>query len=280
MARKRMIDPSLWSDDGMAELPPRQQLLYIGLFSNADDHGRLKGSPVAIRLALPGVYGGCALDDIALDLDDVLSRMSKLRRYSVDGRDYLQFDNYATWQRIDKPSDSILPPPACHSENDQGTVADHSPNDPVAVADHSPLIEEKRREEKGVEARDGDGSANESEPFELSPHERRVIGIVKQTRGMASVPDEAVALHLREVLGARASPLPDETIVAETMKWRDHHTERLADRPQNERFRGWKNAITNWFSRPITVHKPLVPGDAVAPEAMRVPHYYRPFDDD
>lgn len=277
MARKRMIDPSLWSDDGMAELPPRQQLLYIGLFSNADDHGRLKGSPVAIRLALPGVYGGCGLEEIAADLNDVLSRMGKLRRYSVDDRDYLQFDNYSTWQRIDKPSESILPPPQWLSANEQESVADDSPNDPGTVAEQSPLIEEKGIEEKGIEARDGDDSTNELESLEWSPHERRVIGIVKQTRGMASVPDESVALHLREVLGARASPLPDETIVAETMKWRDHHTERLSDRPPNERFRGWKNAITNWFSRPITVHKPFV--DA-APEADRVPHYYRPFADE
>jgi hypothetical protein len=160
-----MIDPSLWADEGMAELPPRQQLLYIGLFSNADDQGRLKGTPVAIRLMLPGIYGGCGLEEIAQDLDGVLAKMGKLRRYTVENRDYLQFENYRTWQKIDKPSESILPPPPWYSGSDQEPVGDDSPNASRMVADDSSLIEENRIEEKGTEARDDD-SANES--LELS----------------------------------------------------------------------------------------------------------------
>lgn len=111
MARKRMIDPSVWQDEGMADLTPRQQLLYIGLISNADDDGRLKGTPAAIRLMLPIVYPGTPLDEIELDLLCVLSAMSKLIRYEHEGRAYLVFLNYRRWQNINRPTPSALPAP-------------------------------------------------------------------------------------------------------------------------------------------------------------------------
>lgn len=116
MARKRMIDPSIWIDDGMAELLPRQQLLYVGMISNADDEGRLKGNPTAIRLMLPGVYGEVDSDEIDTDVEAVLQNMQKLVRYFVDNRPYLVFRNYSTWQVIRKPQPSVLPaPPDNHS---------------------------------------------------------------------------------------------------------------------------------------------------------------------
>lgn len=145
MARKRMIDPSLWTDDGMAELEPRQQLLYIGLFSNADDAGRIKGSAQAIRLMLPGVYAMVPNEEIEADLNAVLRSMTQLQRYQVDGRPYLVFVNYASWQKIDKPQASRIPSPeAADSPNDLGMVPEQSPNDQEPVA---PNRKEKNRTE-------------------------------------------------------------------------------------------------------------------------------------
>jgi hypothetical protein len=106
-----MIDPSLWQDEGMAELTPRQQLLYVGMFSNADDDGRLKGSASAIRLILPTLFVGCALDDIDRDIDAVLLAFRQLIRYEACGRVYIAFRNYRKWQKIERPSPSVLPAP-------------------------------------------------------------------------------------------------------------------------------------------------------------------------
>lgn len=164
MARKRMIDPSLWADDGFAELTPRQQLLYVGLFSNADDDGRIKAWPAAIALMLPAVYRRIDDDEIAADLDAVLACMGQTRRYEAGGRSYVAFLNYRRWQRIDKPSASTLPsPPASFDEpssppaddpsaqdaNGRRTVADRSLNDPGPIPPNRK--EEKRTEEKGGE---------------------------------------------------------------------------------------------------------------------------------
>jgi len=149
-----MIDPSIWQDEGMAELTPRQQLLYIGLFSNADDDGRIKGSPAALRLALPTVYPGTPLDEVAHDVAAVLNAFRQLVRYEADGRIYIVFRNYRQWQRIDKPSPSILPPPPEEPDGSPSPprmIVEPSQNDPVAVPPSRREV--KLTEEKGIEER-------------------------------------------------------------------------------------------------------------------------------
>ena len=150
MARKRMIDPSIWTDDGMAELTPRQQLLYIGFISNADDEGRLKGNSVAIRLMFPGIYGEVSIEEIDADVEAVLDKMRKLRRYYVDNRPYLIFDNYRTWQVIQKAKTSVLPAPIPEPDDTSTVpVQDESRTDPVAVSPNR--IEKNRTEENRTE---------------------------------------------------------------------------------------------------------------------------------
>lgn len=139
MARKRMIHPSIWTDEGMADLSWRQQLLYIGLFSNADDDGRMKYSAAGVRLMLPTIYQGAPLEDIEHDLGCVLAAMTKTVRYEVEGRSYLAFLNYRSWQIIQRPTASVLPPPPCaplaedaaqpdeRGESDRGALSEDSP---------------------------------------------------------------------------------------------------------------------------------------------------------
>lgn len=42
MARKRMIDPSIWINEDFGTLSNLAKLVFIGLFSLADDEGRRK----------------------------------------------------------------------------------------------------------------------------------------------------------------------------------------------------------------------------------------------
>lgn len=151
MARKRMIDPSIWLDEGMAELTPRQQLLYIGLISNADDEGRLKGSPAAIALMLPTVYSTSDRRGLEEDLQSVLEVMSKLRSYEVEGRRYLVFANYGQWQKIDRPTASVLPdPPTNDPSIDESSTSDRR----VIVPNR---IEKNRKEQKDISSSVDDG---------------------------------------------------------------------------------------------------------------------------
>src|SRR4051812_17479704 len=129
MARKRMIDPSIWTDEGMAELTPRQQLLYIGLLSNADDDGRIRGSPSSIRLVLPTVYAAVDLGEVAADLAQVLRTMRQLVAYEHAGRAYLAFRNYHHWQKIDHAMPSHLPPPPAAYTNGRVSLTEPSVSD-------------------------------------------------------------------------------------------------------------------------------------------------------
>lgn len=75
MARKRMIDPSIWQDEGMAELTPRQQLMYIGLFSNADDDGRICVDPTFLSRLFPSVFQDLAPGCVRADATKVVQVM-------------------------------------------------------------------------------------------------------------------------------------------------------------------------------------------------------------
>jgi hypothetical protein len=147
MARKRMIDPSLWTDEGMAELTPRQQLLYIGLFSNADDDGRLKGESAAIALMLPTIYSTNDRRAIDEDLTSVLAAMTRLCSYTFNGRRYLVFTNYQQWQRIDRPTASILPAPGTNAAQfDEDSTRTRRGLDPSI--EEVKLVEEKLEENR------------------------------------------------------------------------------------------------------------------------------------
>jgi hypothetical protein len=49
MARKRMINPDFWTDPKITKLTPIERLLFIGLISNANDYGKLRGNPGIVR---------------------------------------------------------------------------------------------------------------------------------------------------------------------------------------------------------------------------------------
>lgn len=221
MPRKRMIDPSIWTDEGMAEISPRQQLLYIGLFSNADDDGRLKGSPVAISLMLPTLYAGVSKDEIEADVSSVCASMRQLARYDVDDRPYLEFKNFRQWQRIDRPTPSILPAPLEASSHivepvpevvEQSAVIDEDSTSNQRVLDPS-LGEEKVGEEKVGEKGESNSPPQPIRPPKSpsGPAQQIVaaycaeIGIEKPAAYSKAV---GVAQHLHNA-GIAASDVPD-----------------------------------------------------------------------
>ncbi len=161
MARKRMLDPSIWTDEGMSELTPRQQLLYIGLLSNADDEGRIRGSASSLRLILLTVYAAVDLGEVASDLAQVLRSMRQLVAYVADGREYLAFRKYHQWQKIDRPYPSTLPPPPECPMNGRVPLDDDSTNiqrmvdEPLPSARPSRARAEQEQEQEGEQEEKG-----------------------------------------------------------------------------------------------------------------------------
>lgn len=107
MARIRTIKPELPQSQSIGRLSREARLLFIQLFTVADDAGRARA---ASRLLASLLY---PYDDDAPVLIggwlEELEREKQIRRYEVDGSEYLEIVKWLEHQKIDRPSQSRLP---------------------------------------------------------------------------------------------------------------------------------------------------------------------------
>lgn len=108
MARKRMIDPSIWINEDFGMLSNLAKLVFIGLFSNADDEGRGKANPAYIKAVLFPYNDDLRIADIEKTLQEVSSKMSVIF-YSCDENMYYTLTSWDTFQTINKPTKSKIP---------------------------------------------------------------------------------------------------------------------------------------------------------------------------
>lgn len=145
MARKRMIDPNIWQSEDFSKLSTLAKLVFIGLFSLADDEGRGRSNPVYLKSTLFPYEEGIRSTDIDKTLSEISSNMSVIF-YTCDGSSYYSLYNWNTWQKIDKPSQSKIP------EYDEKTMKkifdDNSTSPRRMVAPNKKGIE---KEKKGKE---------------------------------------------------------------------------------------------------------------------------------
>ena len=107
MARKRMIDPSFWTDEKLGECSIQERLLFMGLISNADDDGYGRANPKLLKsLIFP-------YDDLrASDLEKWLSHLGGWNivvLYEYNGQTYYNLPNFLKHQTINKPTPTNFP---------------------------------------------------------------------------------------------------------------------------------------------------------------------------
>jgi hypothetical protein len=134
MPRIRTVKPEFWRDAKVSRVSRDARLTFLGLLNEADDEGRLLGSAKYIAGALFPHDDDADSTRVRGWLDE-LSQTGLIRRYEHEEVGYLVIPNFRTHQRIDKPSESKLPPPPkriqpADSENPRGTVAEASQTDP------------------------------------------------------------------------------------------------------------------------------------------------------
>lgn len=108
MARIRTIKPEFPQSESMGRISRDARLLFIQMWTIADDSGRLRGnSRMLASLLFP-------YDDDAPGLIDQwigeLESESCVVRYVAGGQTYIQVCNWLIHQKIDKPSQSKIPP--------------------------------------------------------------------------------------------------------------------------------------------------------------------------
>jgi hypothetical protein len=115
--RIRTIKPEFWESESLSKVSREARLLFVGLFSCCDDHGRTRGNS---RILASRLY---PYDEDALSLlEGWLSELESIgciRRYVVDGETFLDIPKWLSHQKIDKPSKSKLPEFVPGSRNDR-----------------------------------------------------------------------------------------------------------------------------------------------------------------
>lgn len=107
--RTRLIAPEFWESDSVNDLTIRQRLLFLGLISNADDQGRLKGRAEYIKSKI-FIYDQFTPDEIQSDLE-AIANIQGIILYEASGRKYIQVIKWWCFQHPTWSQRSELPPP-------------------------------------------------------------------------------------------------------------------------------------------------------------------------
>lgn len=102
MARIRTIKPEFWTSEQVVECSANARLLFIGVWTFADDNGIHPDKPAQLKMK---VFPGDSFS--AQDIESMLVELEKnglIKRYSVAGDDYLMVTGWTKHQRIDQPS--------------------------------------------------------------------------------------------------------------------------------------------------------------------------------
>jgi len=117
--RQRFIWPDLWSNPTFGRLSELEKVLYIGMFSMADDEGRIRAEPTFLAATvLPNTKVGVTRARRARNA--VVAAFDHVRLYEIDGAEYIALLNWPDWQKPKYPSPSKLPAPPEDSGNGSG----------------------------------------------------------------------------------------------------------------------------------------------------------------
>ena len=141
MARKRMIDPNIWQSEDFGKLSTLAKIVFIGLFSLADDEGRGRCNPVYLKSTLFPYEENIRSTDIDKTLSEISSNMS-IVLYSCNGSSYYSLLSWNEFQKIDRPSQSKIP------EYDEDTMQllfdEHSTNNRRALVPNKKRMEDNK----------------------------------------------------------------------------------------------------------------------------------------
>lgn len=107
MPRIRTMKPEFWSDEKLSLLDPLTRLVFLGLISMADDHGRLVDN---IKLLDGQLFPNT--DDSAREPLETLASIGRVIRYrATSGQSVVQIVNWERHQKVTHPGKEVLPPP-------------------------------------------------------------------------------------------------------------------------------------------------------------------------
>lgn len=157
MARIRSVHPSLFTDEAWVSCSTIARILYIGLWTDADDQGLFEWKPLQLKMRLlPADAANVA------DLLEELAGVNLLCRFDTGTGSFGAIRDFRRFQRPKKPNSVHLLPPELRTYvglTDDGS--EPAPSQPPAVPHQFPTEGEKSPQmEDGGE--DGDSVSDET----------------------------------------------------------------------------------------------------------------------
>lgn len=111
MARQRFIWPSMWADKSFGELKHEQQVLFIALYSLADDDGRISADPMYLR-AQVFPYKDYTVKKVETIRNGVVERMRNVHMYIAgpNNEPFIELRKWKDYQKPKYPTPSKIPP--------------------------------------------------------------------------------------------------------------------------------------------------------------------------
>lgn len=76
----------------------------------------------------------------------------------------------------------------------------------------------------------------------------KAAALIREVPGMANVPEVEVLEKLDEIESTlRPTPFPDQALIEDAMRFRDFYEEKRKSTRKGTRWKGWRNAMNNWF---------------------------------
>lgn len=95
-----MIHPSLWEDPNFNNLSDQARLLFIGLFSNADDDGYFRADAKTLRRLVFGYSDKMTLEDVVTLLAELHLEMKTVHFYVDENRE--SYGHFTKWEKFQK----------------------------------------------------------------------------------------------------------------------------------------------------------------------------------
>ena len=105
-----MIHPAIWEDPGFNILSIKARLLFIGMFSNADDEGRMRADAGSLKRLVFGFDDEITRADVQEMIQEI-EKLDSIHFYNADGESYAHFTKWEVYQKLqkDRIQDSLLP---------------------------------------------------------------------------------------------------------------------------------------------------------------------------
>jgi hypothetical protein len=103
VARKRMVDPAMFTSENVAALPVSTRWTWVGLLCYLDDFGRGRDNPALVKAAVWPLDDSYTAKKCAADLDRLVEA-GMLCRYECCGSRQIHAPTWANWQKISHPT--------------------------------------------------------------------------------------------------------------------------------------------------------------------------------